>query len=460
MILGWVAFAQVAGRPRASKGPRAIGLLQLAPNGSARLTPVAIMVDGKFYDAGAYKANPIPMALESGTVYEAARTGTSQGLFTVTSVSQRQDTSIFVANGKWLPAGATEKKPGHTAEAKPNMGEADGPPKLRRGNTPGPAEKAPPAAPQDAAPPAAASGSAPVSSGSDHAKGSETAGTSPSDKDRPVLRRPSQPGEGDSGHAAGADVDTPAQEDPAPQDKDRPVLQRGAHPKPAEHEPVPLRAKKDMGAAKAAPHASPDNASKLQLLPAISDANGPEPRSFVLEVKPDEEAVFRKKALALASEQLDAYYKRGGASSVPPPSESKTRSSKARTRTKPPQAVLDDVQMRLFDLTSSNEPIVVLTATVQPGSAAGFTSAPPSPGFFTMVAREDIYGELHKVIGNITDAQHLDAIPKLELIDALDADGDGRGELLFRKSGEDGSAFVIYRIIGNQPWALFEGTPQ
>ena len=56
-------------------GPRALAVLQLGANGKASLVPVAILVNGKFWDATAYKADPVPMALESGTVYEAARAG-------------------------------------------------------------------------------------------------------------------------------------------------------------------------------------------------------------------------------------------------------------------------------------------------------------------------------------------------------------------------------------------------
>src|SRR6202050_2051758 len=65
------------------KGPRAVGLLQLTKSGKATLIQVAILVDGKFYDASAYKADPVPMALEGGTVYEAEQAGDSLGLFTV-----------------------------------------------------------------------------------------------------------------------------------------------------------------------------------------------------------------------------------------------------------------------------------------------------------------------------------------------------------------------------------------
>jgi hypothetical protein len=59
----------------------------------------------------------------------------------------------------------------------------------------------------------------------------------------------------------------------------------------------------------------------------------------------------------------------------------------------------------------------------------------------------------------VTDTSHLDVIPQMELIDAVDVDGDGRGELLFRQFSDAGTAFVVYRVIGNQLYALFQGTP-
>jgi hypothetical protein len=47
----------------------------------------------------------------------------------------------------------------------------------------------------------------------------------------------------------------------------------------------------------------------------------------------------------------------------------------------------------------------------------------------------------------------------MELIDAVDADGDGRGELLFRRTSDGGSAYAIYRVTSDHLWPLFEGTP-
>ena len=94
---------QYGHKPASNKGPRAIGLIQLSPKGKARLTPIAIMMDGKFYDAGSYKAAPVPMALDFGIVYEGFRTGVSQGVFTITQPGQLNQ--VWIAEGTWLPAG-------------------------------------------------------------------------------------------------------------------------------------------------------------------------------------------------------------------------------------------------------------------------------------------------------------------------------------------------------------------
>ena len=44
-----------------------MGLLQFNSSGKATLIPIVIRIDGRFYDASVYKADPVPMALESGT---------------------------------------------------------------------------------------------------------------------------------------------------------------------------------------------------------------------------------------------------------------------------------------------------------------------------------------------------------------------------------------------------------
>ena len=97
---------------RAANGvPRAVAVLQMSANGKASLVPIAILINGKFWDATAYKADPVPMALEPGTVYEGERTGSSLGLFTVNSAlrSNAKNTQApWIGTGAWRLTGTEE----------------------------------------------------------------------------------------------------------------------------------------------------------------------------------------------------------------------------------------------------------------------------------------------------------------------------------------------------------------
>jgi len=147
------------------------------------------------------------------------------------------------------------------------------------------------------------------------------------------------------------------------------------------------------------------------------------------------------------------------AAETTPPSSANGKPRQGKTAAKLSQPIFDDVKFQVFDLSNSNEPVLVLSAKAQLPPGPGSTRA-PIPYFATVVARQTIYGELHKAYSSITDTQHLDVLPRVELIDAVDADGDGRGELLFREISDAGTAYVVYRVIGDQLWPLFQGTPQ
>jgi hypothetical protein len=73
-----------------------------------------------------------------------------------------------------------------------------------------------------------------------------------------------------------------------------------------------------------------------------------------------------------------------------------------------------------------------------------------------VVAYPDIYNNLHKLYVGITDKFHLDMTPRLDLIDAVDADGDGRGELLFRQTSDQGSGWIIYRATADKLWKVYD----
>ena len=440
-------FAQ-AGRDekKAAKPPRALGLLELAPNGAAHLIPITILIDGKYYDASAYKAAPVPMALWSETVYEAFRSGVSQGLFTVTGALQRQgakDASEWMGEGTWQSADSIKAKVAKkkVASEPRGMNEDEGPPVLRRADKPKVTE--PVATPATPPAPVASSNGAPAA----------TAPAAPATKDSTSSPATSAPQEQTSA-------------DQPPEDKNRPTLKRGKPaPPPAEEpeQPVVASSKKSAAAPTipttgAVPSVSP-SASQIQLIPAISASNGPDPHPYSYGMKPEEEQEFRKKMLAMAADEVRARAAQRAQGTTVPVHTAPQRGK--ATAVKPVQPDFEDVQLRVFDLASSNEPELVLTANARmpQGSRVKQSESPELEYTVTLVAREDVNGDFHKALANLTDAQHLDVLPRLELIDAVDVDGDGRAELLFRQVSDAGSAFLVYRVIGDRLYPLFQGTP-
>src|SRR6266542_6154241 len=63
-LSGGLLAQQSRRRKPERRGPRALAVLEVGPNGRMNLVPVAILDSGKFYDAGLYRAVPRPMALE------------------------------------------------------------------------------------------------------------------------------------------------------------------------------------------------------------------------------------------------------------------------------------------------------------------------------------------------------------------------------------------------------------
>ena len=359
--------AQIARRARVSAGPRAVALLEVFPSGKARLVPIAIMVDGKFFDANAYKAAPVPMTLETGTVYEVARNGNLRGFFTVSGA--RGLTNSWLGEGKFVRNDTVAaKKP---TPAKP-VEDEDQPPVLRHADSSAP--KAP--EPSKAEPQKVA------------------------EKASPPLVLGS----------------TPA----PPADPDRPVLRRGK-PAAVDHLDEKELTMTDL---------------KLESFAALSDAGGPETHPFDYKMSPDEEKDYRQRLLQMAAEKLS------GHSAQHP-----LQPSGGKKSPKPPFPSFQDVQVHAFDLSSSNEPVFVLTASV------GKT-------YVVVLARVDIYGELQQLLAASTDDHRLDVQPRLNLIDALDADGDGVGDLLFRQTSDTATGFIIYRASTGRLTTLFDGLHQ
>jgi hypothetical protein len=485
LTLAQLSLAQFSSTPSTNQkrdtGPRALALLELSPNGTGHLVPVAIMYNGDFFDASAYKADPVPMALDSGTVYEAMHTGTSEGLFTITTAAQ---TGIYwTGQGKWQTSAevaaiaAAKKKRAQAEEKPPTLSDPDsGPPKLLRRSPESKSESKPsspaaePAKPSASSPasvpppnPApAASKSAPASPAASESKPSQTPPAPPVPGTSTSTKAEAPP--------ASAPAATPVTATPDPsevsdeEDPNRPRLDRGkpsASRKTRESNGAP----NSKTAASAKPGASPsglknsssaaEGASVLeasvQEIPAISDASGPEPRSYAFPLKPGEADQFRKKLLEQARQLIQAKIKRE--SSGEQVHHTTRTAAKNKSTVHAPEPTFQNVKLRVFDLSSSNQALMVLEATAQVAGLA-------EPQQITIVARQDLYGDLHDSLANITDEKHLDVIPRMDLIDVVDADGDGRGELLFRETSDEGRAYSIYRVIGDQLYQLYKSTPQ
>jgi hypothetical protein len=402
------AFAQYGRTRKEHKGPRAIAVIefpQTAKEGQTtvkfapRLIPAIILNEGRYFDADAYRATPVPWAIQPGTVYEAREAGESKGLFTIQRAASDANKN-WIATGMWDSAEAIAAR----AEAKRKAGEAKkareaalkeqakdtGPPKLHRG---GPDPKQPAPKPVPPTPP-----------------------PTDDDPDRPRMRR------------GASDESTASARPQAPEaaDPDAPELKRG---KPAANSPL-------VTAPPPPPKQSPLQLANNKLMAAISDATPDDDRSFLFMWKPEEHERLTGLMENLAQAELA----------------SGTEGDTTREQSKRPakKAVLENVQVRAFDPATNNEALLILTATSPVQRKEGLFNR-----YVTLVAHVDLDNLPHKLFSSVTDDDHLDTVGILQLVDAVDSDGDGRAEFLFRRLGKYEQKFELYRPYGTQLLKLF-----
>jgi hypothetical protein len=445
------------------KGPRAVGVLQLTNSGNATLIPVAILIDGKFYDASVYKADPVPMALESGTVYEAEQEGDSLGLFTISGALHSKTAGSphpWVGAGSYLPQGTEAAKSTRKAEDVPvglESSGSDAPPRLSRGGKSKPAAApSPTPTPGSSTPSGAGSSEKPTPSGSPAssppANGSST-GASSGQQQAPASTAGQQLPSGQTSQGQ-------ASQGPESGNYYRPTLRRGKPTQSAPQEDEPALTDKTKTGKAASPAAVALSTEPMRLVAAISDAGGPDPRPYKFFWKTGEEDDRRKEIIALAASEVQAYANALAKNRIPArPPAAKPAAAGHKSPAKPVQPVFENIQFRTFDVWVNNQPVMIWSAEAHFPPAPGATAA-PEQYLITLVARTDIYGNLRKLYSGVTDKFHLDVTPRLELIDAVDADGDGRGELLFRETNEAGSGYVIYRPTGDKLWKMFDSLAQ
>ena len=445
---------------KTTRGPRAIAVVEFLPGGGMRLVPVALWIDGRYYDASEYGANPEPMALEPETVYEAQSLGEATGIFTITE--PKQVNGNWIADGTWRPESpmddklaaqaakdAALKAKSPTSRAVMTGNEDDSRPVLKR--APGSSSQSTDGSQSSPAPnndsdrpvmkkPAAESSSRPTMGPSDEPTANapaSTAKTQPTvddgDPDRPVMKRPSDTAPQPVSASGGGSPTVVTQSAAASDDNDpnRPVLSRDKPTKPA---PTTVA---ESDSFKSGPVSS-NTAKSTRSYPAISDAGHYELRPLLYSLTSGERQVQEQQMLKLGMTEIRAFAtKRNG-----PPI--------------PKTAVITDYDVRAFDLEFSSSPTLVLTAKLPIAGAKGPRGVAFNY-FVSIVARVDINDQAQKIFSSVTDSNHLDAFPRMELIDAVDADANGRGDLLFRQYSDSGISYGIYRVSPYQIEKIFEG---
>ncbi|MGB6479927.1 MAG: hypothetical protein WBF15_12595, partial [Candidatus Sulfotelmatobacter sp.] len=430
----------------------------------------------------------VPMALDSGTVYEAEDSGDSLGLFTVSGALHSKTPGAaqpWFGAGSYVLNGTEPANAPHRAENVPvglNSGDNDAPPRLTREKPSKPAAPASPSsgpaagAPASTAPPSSTSAgtgssrqptatNAPATPAASGSSGSAPTGQTPGVPSS--SGKPADPSAKQQTPAPSAGQTTPGSQAQASHgqaepsqaaqsqagDYYRPTLRRGkptqGPPTEDDDEVAPKAGKPDSPASAAAA------AVPVKLVPAISDAGGPEPKSYKFFWKTGEEDERRNQMLALAGAEIQAYVKALARNQIPANPPAKVATARHKVPAKPIQPVLENVQFHAFDVWTNNQIVMILTAEAHFPPAPGATAAPEQYSI-TLVTRTDIYGDLRKLYSGVTDKFHLDVTPRLELIDAVDADGDGRGELLFRETTDAGKGYVIYRAGADKLWKMFD----
>ena len=387
-------FFSLQAEAKTRKGPRAIAVLQWdgdpkspKPHTSI-LVPITIFDEGKYYDAGIYRASPVPMAIDSGVVYDILKSGNLIGTF-VTGASSQQK-SRWYGLGSFKTGGESsepqvakkidiEVKPevGHPSIYVPGKNKKDK--KDSDKNQTPPPQPAPDNKPPDTS-------------------------TADADPDRPRLKKSGSPTVfKESNDEQVTRVDT---------DPNRPKLRR-----PSQEEQKEAAGNRDPLAIFKSP--------ALHTMVAVSDEYGAEPRSYEFELKPDEQKRDRAEMAKLATQDIAKYQK-----------------SLVKSIT------LSEENFRWFDLNSNNSPILIFSASAGEGR---------KKTYITEVGRVEVDGSIRKLFSSITDNDHLDVYPRLELVDAVDADGDGRGDLLFRAYDDSGPRYVLYHVAPDSLNLLFDG---
>lgn len=191
--------------------------------------------------------------------------------------------------------------------------------------------------------------------------------------------------------------------------------------------------------------------ANLHQMVAVSDAVNRDPHPFALEWNDEaEHQAILKKMQDLARAQLAAYGT-APATAAPEPAVKKTAAATARTRrpvaAAPAVVPLLDEELKAYMLSYGGAATYVYSANTG-GTGAALR-------YVTVVAQADGLGEIKPALQSVTDAAHLYRTPKMQLVDAVDAEASNRASLLFELRSQNSRQFALYRVIASHPEEIF-----
>jgi hypothetical protein len=456
----------------------------LAHPKASRLVPITVFDGQQLQDGSIYLARPQPLALDGEVEYELQKDGKTVGFYDIHSAAQQQGYWIGFGNWKPLPARPTPAELERQRQmAKVDVNDADSDqPVLHRKHHAGDADSGS----SGSGAPAADPDRPTLHKGGDAGDSSGNSGSN-SGSNGPTLHKGGDAGTDTAGNDGSSGSSAPAT------DPDRPTLHKSSDDSGSGNgstsgsgsgsgDPDRPRLQKKQGQ----DEASTDEAS-VSSLPDVSDPDRPRlkrgiPAGYGAEVAPtlmgmppemeQQVAVSDAKAVKdhpwdytwanpddetkMKSAMEDIARKALGLDRSATASKSTTTAKRTSVHKKaappPPPAPLDDEKFRVFELAYGSGATMVLSAHTD-GTGA-------QQKFVTLVAQPDLYGSVVTLMKNVTDGAHLDVTPRMVLVDAVDAEADNRGELLFELRGQSQRQFALYRVYRGQMTQLFTSTPE
>lgn len=434
---------------------------------NGRLIPICIYDGQDLNDAGVYLSQPEPLALQSDVEYQLQHDGIPAGLFDIDTSAREQ--GGWVGYGKWLPMPAAKAAPAQAAKVDEEDDAQSDVPILHRkhhaddsggtstgggGSGSGSDSSSGGPAPDPDRPTLHKGGDASTTGSGGTGSGANSGGDSsapPSDPDRPVLRRTDDSSATSNGTGNGSGGDSGS-----PRLKKKKKDSDGAYVDSVTNATDPDRPHLFYG--KPGSYGAPVLPTLLGLPPdmrqtvAVSDATDrPEHPWNYTWANPDDEDKMKS---AMEDQARTALGLEAAPAAKPKTAAPKTAAAhpSAKSVVAVPPAPLLVEQFRVFELAYGSGATIVLSAhTMATGEREKFV---------TLVGQPDLYGGVVVLMKNVTDAAHLDLTPRMRLVDAVDAEADNRGELLFELRGATQRQFVLYRVLRGDARQIFLSSPQ